>query len=102
MRIFEQTSALGLARTGDRVEVRTAGGVLRARRVLLATSAYRPLLRAVRHYIAPVYDYALMTEPLNEQQRESIGWRGRQGVSDGGNQFHYYRMSADDRILLGG
>ncbi len=102
VRIFEQTSALGLARTGDRVEVRTAGGVLRARRVLLATSAYRPLLRAVRHYIAPVYDYALMTEPLNAQQRESIGWRGRQGISDGGNQFHYYRLSADDRILFGG
>ena len=101
-RIFEQTGAVDLTRVGDRVEVQTRDGIVRARRVLLATSAYPPLLRAVRRYIAPVYDYALMTEPLDAQQRESIGWRGRQGISDGGNQFHYYRLSADDRILFGG
>lgn len=27
---------------------------------------------------------------------------GRQGVGDSGNQFHYYRLSADNRILWGG
>ena len=32
----------------------------------------------------------------------SIGWKGRQGIGDGGNQFHYYRLSADNRILWGG
>jgi glycine/D-amino acid oxidase-like deaminating enzyme len=52
--------------------------------------------------VLPVYDYALMTEPLDAARRESIGWRHRQGVGDAGNQFHYYRLSADDRILWGG
>jgi glycine/D-amino acid oxidase-like deaminating enzyme len=84
------------------VSVSTEGGVVQARLVLLATSAYPPLLRAIRRYIAPVYDYALMTEPLGPAQREAIGWRGRQGLGDMGNQFHYYRMTADDRILWGG
>ena len=28
--------------------------------------------------------------------------RERQGIGDGGNQFHYYRLTADDRILFGG
>ena len=32
----------------------------------------------------------------------SIGWRRRQGIGDSGNQFHYYRLSADNRILWGG
>jgi glycine/D-amino acid oxidase-like deaminating enzyme len=50
----------------------------------------------------PVYDYALMTEPLTAAQLAALGWRQRQGIGDGGNQFHYYRLSADDRILWGG
>jgi glycine/D-amino acid oxidase-like deaminating enzyme len=70
--------------------------------VLLATSAYPPLVRAIRRYVAPVYDYALVTEPLDLGMREAIGWRARQGVSDMGNQFHYYRITADGRILWGG
>jgi glycine/D-amino acid oxidase-like deaminating enzyme len=32
----------------------------------------------------------------------SIGWSHRQGVGDAGNQFHYYRLTADNRILWGG
>ena len=31
---------------------------------LLATSAYRGLVRAIRRRILPVYDYVLVTEPL--------------------------------------
>jgi glycine/D-amino acid oxidase-like deaminating enzyme len=50
----------------------------------------------------PLYDYALMTEPLSEAQLQDIGWKERQGLTDAGNQFHYYRMSADNRILWGG
>jgi glycine/D-amino acid oxidase-like deaminating enzyme len=50
----------------------------------------------------PVYDYALMTEPLSGEQLDSIGWRSRAGVGDSANQFHYYRLTADNRILWGG
>jgi glycine/D-amino acid oxidase-like deaminating enzyme len=82
------------------VRVSPTGNV--AHRVLLATSAYPPLLRAIRRYVAPVYDYALMTEPLSPAQRESIGWKRRQGVGDMANQFHYYRQTSDWRILWGG
>ena len=68
---------------------------------LLATSAFPPLLRSIGRYIAPVYDYVLVTEPLSSGEREAIGWRRRQGIADGGNQFHYYRLTRDDRILWG-
>jgi glycine/D-amino acid oxidase-like deaminating enzyme len=61
-----------------------------------------PLLRAIRRYVAPVYDYVLVTEPLTEAQLASAGWQGRLPVSDSGNQFHYYRLTPDNRILWGG
>jgi glycine/D-amino acid oxidase-like deaminating enzyme len=49
-----------------------------------------------------VYDYVLATEPLSAAQLDSLGWRNGQGISDAANQFHYYRLSADRRIVWGG
>ncbi len=66
----------------------------RARQVALATGAFSPLLRRLRYYLIPVYDYVLMTEPLSAAQLASIGWQRRQGVGDSANQFHYYRLTA--------
>jgi len=102
VRVHERTRATRLLDDGAGVRVLAPTGHVRAQSVLLATSAYRPLLRAVRRYIAPVYDYALVTEPLSPEQRESIGWKRRQGVGDLANQFHYYRLTTDERILWGG
>jgi glycine/D-amino acid oxidase-like deaminating enzyme len=102
VRVYERTAATALEDRSDGVDVRTRGGAVRARRVLLGTSAFPPLVRAMRRYVAPVYDYALVTEPLTREQRDAIGWRRRQGIGDGGNQFHYYRLTDDDRILWGG
>ena len=82
--------------------LRTPGGALRARRVMLATSAFPALLGAMRRRVVPVYDHALMTEPLGEEHWAAVGWRGYQGLSDAGNRFHYYRRTVDGRILWGG
>ena len=60
------------------------------------------LVRRTRLHTVPVYDYALMTEPLTDAQLDSLGWASRAGVGDMANQFHYYRLSADNRILWGG
>jgi glycine/D-amino acid oxidase-like deaminating enzyme len=84
---------------GIRVEV-DGGGVVEAANVVVATSAYSGWLRRLPS--VPVYDYVLVTEPLSPAQRDAIGWRGREGASDAGNQFHYFRRTADDRILWGG
>lgn len=77
-------------------------GTVRAERVVLATGAHPSLLSPVRRRIAPVYDYALVTEPLTAEQLTAIGWRNRQGIGDAANQFHYYRLTPDNRILWGG
>ncbi|MFC4906301.1 NAD(P)/FAD-dependent oxidoreductase [Actinomadura gamaensis] len=103
VRVHENTRVTGLA-TDRRGHMKISGayGSVTARRVALATGAFPPLLRRLRYYLVPVYDYALVTEPLTPAQREAVGWRARQGVGDSANQFHYYRLTADDRILWGG
>jgi glycine/D-amino acid oxidase-like deaminating enzyme len=102
VRIAERTPATALASDADGVRVRLRDGVLRAGQVALGTSAFPALVRRLRPYIVPVYDYVLVTEPLGAAQRAAIGWRNRQGIGDSGNQFHYYRLTADDRIVWGG
>jgi glycine/D-amino acid oxidase-like deaminating enzyme len=42
-----------------------------------------------------------VSDPLTPAQRETIGWRERQGVTDGRSFFNYYRLTDDGRILWG-
>lgn len=102
VRIHEHTQATALEAVGDAVTVIAPQGRVAARHVLLATSAFPPLLREIRRYVAPVYDYALMSEPLGRERAAAVGWQRGQGISDMGNRFHYYRRTADHRILFGG
>jgi glycine/D-amino acid oxidase-like deaminating enzyme len=102
--IFERSAARGLdsGSTRDAIVVETKRGSVIAKRVALATNAFPSLLGRYRLHTVPVYDYVLMTEPLSDAQLGRLGWGSRQGVADLGNQFHYYRLSADNRILWGG
>jgi glycine/D-amino acid oxidase-like deaminating enzyme len=102
VRIAERTPVTGLARDGAGVRVTARGVTVRAGQVALGTNAFRSPLRRARPFVVPVYDYVLMTEPLSPAQLASVGWAGRQGVGDVTNQFHYYRLTADNRILWGG
>jgi glycine/D-amino acid oxidase-like deaminating enzyme len=99
---FPRTPRGFSTRGGTGVQITTPNGLIHCERALLATSAYPAPIRARQAYIAPVYDYALMTEPLAPEHLQTLGWSGRQGVGDVANQFHYYRLSADNRILWGG
>jgi len=102
VRLYENSPVTKLEDEGHDVLVHTPRGRVRARRVALATNAFPPLLKRLSYYVVPVYDYALMTEPLTSAQRDSIGWFGREGVSDASRQFHYLRTTRDGRILFGG
>lgn len=102
VRMAERTRVTSMKRRGSAVELTTEHARIRAPRVLLATGAGPSPVREVRRRIAPVYDYVLMTEPLTAEQRDAIGWNDFVGLSDMGNQFHYYRRTHDNRILWGG
>jgi glycine/D-amino acid oxidase-like deaminating enzyme len=102
-RVAERTRVAGFRRAGGAVEVRLADGHrVRARHVVVATAAYPPPLRRLRTWVMPLYDHVLVTEPLTRDQLGTLGWAERQGLTDAGNQFHYYRLTADDRVLWGG
>ena len=100
--IYENTSALWLERTSNGIIVHTPYGEVHAKKVALATNIYRSLIRRAKKYVVPVYDFQLVTEPLTSEQMASIGWKNREGLSEAGNQFHYYRLTKDNEILWGG
>jgi glycine/D-amino acid oxidase-like deaminating enzyme len=102
VQIYENTSALRLERTSTGIIVHTPYGSVNAQKVALATNVYRSLVRSAKKYVVPVYDFQLVTEPLSPAQMESIGWKNREGLSEAGNQFHYYRLTKDNEILWGG
>ena len=100
--LHEGTRVERLHVDGEGVAARTRHGVVRAAKVALATNAFPSLLWSRRWFTVPIYDYALMTEPLSDAQLASIGWTGRYGITDSSRQFHYSRKTRDNRILFGG
>jgi glycine/D-amino acid oxidase-like deaminating enzyme len=102
VRIYEHSPVRSITSAGPALQLTTAYGAVRAGRVALGTGAFGPLLKRIGNYVIPVYDYVLMTEPLSGEQLASIGWQRRQGFADRGNQFHYFRITRDNRVLWGG
>ena len=101
--IHEGSRVTSVERQAGRVRMRTASGKsVVAAHAVVATSAYSGWLRRLSAHFVPVYDYVLVSDRLTADQRESIGWKRRQGMADANNQFHYFRLTADDRILWGG
>ena len=101
-RVHEHSPVTGVGAGGGALVLRGPHLHVRARQVLLATNAFPGLVAPIRRAVVPVYDHVLVTEPLSDAQWASLGWRHRQGLSDGGNQFHYYRPTPDGRVLWGG
>jgi len=102
IRVYERSRATAIETAGAAARVRTEAGTVTARRLVLATSAYtHHLLPAITHRFIPLYDYILVSDPLTPAQRDAIGWRRRQGITDGRTFFNYYRLTDDDRILWG-
>ena len=81
--------------------VTTAGGVLCAPRILIATEGYSgPLLGARR--IIPVNSSMIATNVLSDADWDRIGWGAMECLSDGAHTFIYAQRTADGRIAIGG
>jgi glycine/D-amino acid oxidase-like deaminating enzyme len=101
--VHERSPVTDLRIEGGDVVGDVPGGRVTADRVVVATNAYSAdVLKATRRHFLPVHDYVLVSDPLTPAQRAAVGWQGREGLADAGNQFHYFRLTADDRILWGG
>ena len=100
--LFEQSPVLDVRRAGSATVLTTPRGRVRADKVVFATNAWTRQFEDLRSKQIPVWTYIVMTEPLSEQQRATIGWRGREGIEDFRDFVHYYRLTTDDRIVFGG
>lgn len=103
--VYEETPVQLIERQAHQVVLTTPHGVVRAGKVVLATNAYTHLLeglRGVRSRQFPVWTSVIVTERLTESQWASIGWANRQAMEDTRQLIHYFRPTADGRILIGG
>ena len=100
--LHEKTQVLSIERNGSSFAVKTSGGTLAAEAVFLATNGYADAAApALRRRVVPIGSYIIATEPL----RSDVAARllpNRRVVSDSKNFLHYYRLSADNRLLFGG
>lgn len=99
--IFEETPVQALERTA-RFILRTPRGRLQAEKIVFATNAYSHLFPQLHRRQVPAFTHMIVTEPLTPQQRATIGWKNRQGLEDARNLVHYFRLTADNRIAIGG
>lgn len=100
IRIFEHSPMLGFS-TGQPVTVRTAGGSVVARQLVLATNAWMArLLPQFERSIAIVSSDMVITEP-NLQALVHSGLTDGVSVLDSRTFVHYYRSTADGRLMLG-
>lgn len=95
---IHETSRVTAIGSGDRPEVRTAEGAVRARFVVLATNGYvGDLVPAVAARVMPINNFIVATAPL-----ETLPLAEPVAVADSRFVVNYYRISADRRLLFGG
>jgi glycine/D-amino acid oxidase-like deaminating enzyme len=101
VQIFESTPVLEITRGAD-LRLRTPGGTLSAGKVVFATNGYSHLFPELYNKQTPAFTYMVATEPLMPEQLAPIGWANREGLEDARNLIHYYRVTPDNRLVMGG
>jgi glycine/D-amino acid oxidase-like deaminating enzyme len=97
--LYENTKMTGLDK-GTPNRVRTTGGQIIARDVVLATNVELAAERQIKPHVTVFSSFALMTEPAPEKLAV-MGWTGDEGISDMRMFVHYFRKTIDGRVLMG-
>lgn len=102
VRLFENSKVTDLAPEGGRWRLRTAGGSVLARQVLLATNALTARIwPKLAQAVIPMQVYQVATKPLSHNLRGAI-LRDDPGVSDMRRDMRYFHYDAHGRIVTGG
>ncbi len=100
--VSDRCRAESIRAVGGGFEVLTSRGVVRARKVLIATNGYSGALSPWhRRRVIPIGSYQICTEPLDVDRVRSLIPNGR-NVVDSRRVVVYYRPSADGRRLVFG
>jgi glycine/D-amino acid oxidase-like deaminating enzyme len=99
--LFERTAVRRISFTRKTVEVFTAGGSIKARRVVIATGLPTALFKSlIRHFWLKT-TYLTLTNPVPASIRKTLGRRAAV-VRDHANPPHVIRWVGDDRLLVSG
>jgi glycine/D-amino acid oxidase-like deaminating enzyme len=101
VRVFEHSPVSSII-PGDSIRLETKRGSVLAKQVLLATDVYATKLGLLRGQIIPIQTHVSLSEPLTDGQLNRLTWDRRRSFSDKRHIFNYYRLTRDNRIMLGG
>ncbi len=101
VQIFERTPVIEY-HPGESIELVTPGGRVRARNMIVATNAFSMYLKIKHYRFVPMFTYIILTEPLDDKLYDELGWPGREGMVDKKLFIHYFRLTSDNRLLIGG
>ena len=99
--IYEDTPVTEIRREA-KFRLKTPGGTVTAEKIVFATNAYSHLIPQLRAKQIPAFTHMVVTEPLDKKQMATIGWKNRQGIEDARNLVHYFRLTVDNRLAMGG
>jgi glycine/D-amino acid oxidase-like deaminating enzyme len=102
VQVFENSPVLAVSQARGAHRLLTPQGSVSARKLAFATNAYSHLFPEIERLQVPAFTYMIATAPLTEEQLAPIGWHGLQGIEDARNLIHYYRLTPDRRVVLGG
>ena len=100
--VYEKSPVAEIRRQSGKIVLATTGGRIRADKVVMATNAWSHFFPEMRRKQVPVWTHIVLTEPIDQKAFAEIGWQNRQGIEDARNLVHYYRLTADNRLLMGG
>ena len=100
--VYENSPVAEIVRENGKIRLDTPNGRVRADKVVMATNAWSHFFKELKRKQVPVWTHIVMTEPLNEEHFNEIGWQNRQGIEDARNLVHYYRLTVDNRLVMGG
>ncbi len=100
--IAEQTAVTRIVRNGQEWRLMTQAGDVRARDVLIATNGYTDRAApALQRRLIPIGSYIITTAPLPPEIAARL-LPTRRMVFDSRYFLHYFRLTADNRMLFGG
>lgn len=100
-RLHERSAVTRIRVSKKQVEVKTAGGTIRAGTVIVATGSLVQDLRALRRHLRAEHVYGVVTAPLSAPLRREVGQR-RAVLDDAAGPARVVRWLDGDRIFVQG
>ncbi len=103
--VHEHSEVLSWRKSDDGIhQLATAGGTLKARKVIFSTNGFLPEGLRPEFYARtlPVISAIIVTKPLTESNRLAHSWLTEQLAFNSRRVMNYFRLLPDGRFLFGG